>query len=222
MDEMFERVRAFIRGEVAAGLAEMNLNKLCDYYGIEAKIQTIVIGEEIHRGSRSLMKVILHGKTYPPKQSEKWEPRKGRCEGYPRGHCVTLGSMLLTGCKHQLVNVPKKSMDVFAWACSEGTAVPQFVMKHQLKAYPLAEPMIYKKRPLTLERRMIEKVLADQKGWNVEVYLEDIVVRSKNEQSLIQDVEETLGKLQRHRYAESSLMDMAYRMSESVSSNVFI
>ncbi|GKC57705.1 hypothetical protein Tco_1085303 [Tanacetum coccineum] len=41
-------------------------------------------------------------------------------------------------------------------------------------------------------QRMVEKVLADQKGWKVEVYLEEIVVKSKDEQSLI---EETLNKL---------------------------
>nr|GEX42874.1 hypothetical protein [Tanacetum cinerariifolium] len=36
-------------------------------------------------------------------------------------------------------------------------------------------------------------VLADQRGWNVEVYLEEIVIKSKNEYNLIQDVEQTLG-----------------------------
>nr|GEU81753.1 reverse transcriptase domain-containing protein [Tanacetum cinerariifolium] len=44
-------------------------------------------------------------------------------------------------------------------------------------------------------QRMVEKVLADQKGQNVEVYLEEIVMKSKDEQSLIEDVEETLNKL---------------------------
>ncbi|GKF09388.1 reverse transcriptase domain-containing protein, partial [Tanacetum coccineum] len=46
-------------------------------------------------------------------------------------------------------------------------------------------------------QRMMEKVLADQRGRNVEVYLEEIVVKSKSEQSLVQDVEETLIKLKR-------------------------
>ncbi|GKD02039.1 hypothetical protein Tco_1172313 [Tanacetum coccineum] len=42
-----------------------------------------------------------------------------------------------------------------------------------------------------------ERVLADQRGRNVEVYLEEIVIKSKNEYNLIQDVEETLSKLRR-------------------------
>ncbi|GJU95094.1 hypothetical protein Tco_1319850 [Tanacetum coccineum] len=44
---------------------------------------------------------------------------------------------------------------------------------------------------------MMEKVLTDQRGRNVEVYLEEIVVKSTSEQSLVQDVEETLRKLKR-------------------------
>ncbi|GJY10822.1 reverse transcriptase domain-containing protein [Tanacetum coccineum] len=44
---------------------------------------------------------------------------------------------------------------------------------------------------------MMEKVLTDQSGRNVEVYLEEIVVKSKSEQDLVQDVEETLRKLKR-------------------------
>ncbi|GJW47352.1 hypothetical protein Tco_0078998 [Tanacetum coccineum] len=44
----------------------------------------------------------------------------------------------------------------------------------------------------TTLQRMVEKVLADQKGRNVEVYLEEIVMKSKEEQSLIEDVEENI------------------------------
>ncbi|GKG16116.1 hypothetical protein Tco_0358439, partial [Tanacetum coccineum] len=46
-------------------------------------------------------------------------------------------------------------------------------------------------------QRMMEKVLADQRGRNVEIYLEEIVLKSKSELDLVQDVEETLRKLKR-------------------------
>nr|GEU30316.1 hypothetical protein [Tanacetum cinerariifolium] len=62
-------------------------------------------------------------------------------------------------------------------------------------------------------QRMIEKVLADQKGQNVEVYLEEIVVKGRNERSLIQDVEETLGKLQRVNIKTNS-DKCSFRMEE--------
>ncbi|GKE70191.1 reverse transcriptase domain-containing protein [Tanacetum coccineum] len=55
-------------------------------------------------------------------------------------------------------------------------------------------PKELKNSTATLQR-MVEKALADQKGRNVEVYLEDIVVKSKDEQSLMEDMEETLNKL---------------------------
>ena len=44
----------------------------------------------------------------------------------------------------------------------------------------------------TTYQRMMDKVLAKQKGRNMEVYLEKIVTKSKTEQDLIQDVKETL------------------------------
>ncbi|GKE36364.1 hypothetical protein Tco_1459769, partial [Tanacetum coccineum] len=44
---------------------------------------------------------------------------------------------------------------------------------------------------------MMEKVLADQRGRNVEIYLEEIVIKSKSKLDLVQYVEETLRKLKR-------------------------
>ncbi|GJV44080.1 hypothetical protein Tco_1428616 [Tanacetum coccineum] len=46
-------------------------------------------------------------------------------------------------------------------------------------------------------QRMMYKILVEQKGRNMEVYLEEMVIKSRLEQDLIQDVEETLYKLQR-------------------------
>ncbi|GKD91481.1 hypothetical protein Tco_1366988, partial [Tanacetum coccineum] len=43
-------------------------------------------------------------------------------------------------------------------------------------------------------QRVMDKVLAEQKGRNVEVYLEEVVMKSKSEQSLIKEVEEILHK----------------------------
>ncbi|GKE90528.1 reverse transcriptase domain-containing protein [Tanacetum coccineum] len=217
-------------------------------------------------------------------------------------------------------DVLHENIEVFAWAGSERTSVPRFIMEHQLKIYPLAKPMVHKRRPMIPDKRqalkervfrwlkegtirkvqhlewvantipiklangtwkvqvdysrlnkvcskymypfpkkgeelaslieypykcflrlpkensqiimakndeekirfhteegvycfthmpeglknsaatlqrMMEKALADQRGRNVEVYLEEIVVKSKSEQSLVQDVEETLIKLKR-------------------------
>ncbi|GJS47776.1 reverse transcriptase domain-containing protein [Tanacetum coccineum] len=57
-------------------------------------------------------------------------------------------------------------------------------------------PKELKNSAATLQRIM-EKVLTDQRGWNVEIYLEEIVIKSKSEPDLVQDVKETLRKLKR-------------------------
>ncbi|GKB22761.1 reverse transcriptase domain-containing protein, partial [Tanacetum coccineum] len=178
---------------------------------------------------------------------------------------VTMGTTLTTDCKWLLTNVLWENMEVFAWTGSERTAVPRFVMEHQLKIYPLSRPVVHKRRPMTPDGRLVlkekvlrwlkegmirksqqslcqghvplsggrgrasidngrpiqmfpmtpegiqpklknsaatlwrimEKVLVDQRGWNVEIYLEEIVIKNKNEQDLVQDMEETLRKLKR-------------------------
>ncbi|GJW10681.1 hypothetical protein Tco_1576508 [Tanacetum coccineum] len=57
-------------------------------------------------------------------------------------------------------------------------------------------PKELKNSAATLQR-MIENVLANQRGRNVEIHLEEVVIKSKSEQNLIQDVKETLRKLKR-------------------------
>ncbi|GKD36677.1 hypothetical protein Tco_1252186 [Tanacetum coccineum] len=57
-------------------------------------------------------------------------------------------------------------------------------------------PKELKNSAATLQR-MMEEVLANQRGRNVEIYLEEIVIKSKCELDLVQDVEETLRKLKR-------------------------
>ncbi|GJV05312.1 hypothetical protein Tco_1338881 [Tanacetum coccineum] len=46
-------------------------------------------------------------------------------------------------------------------------------------------------------QRMVEKVVTNQRGRNVETYLEEIVIKSKSELGLVQDVKEILRKLKR-------------------------
>nr|GEW72881.1 reverse transcriptase domain-containing protein [Tanacetum cinerariifolium] len=116
----------------------------------------------------------------------------------PNRH-IMMGTTLTTDCKQLLIKVLRENIEVFAWAGSERTVVPRFVMKHQLKIYPFAEPVIHKRQPITPNGRlrMMKEVLADQKGQNMEIYLEEIVIKSKRELDLVQDVKETLRKLKR-------------------------
>ncbi|GKD06552.1 hypothetical protein Tco_1181526 [Tanacetum coccineum] len=51
-------------------------------------------------------------------------------------------------------------------------------------------PKELKNSTATLQR-MMEKVLVDQRGQNMEIYLEEVVIESKSEMDLVQDVEES-------------------------------
>ncbi|GJY37844.1 hypothetical protein Tco_0424208 [Tanacetum coccineum] len=70
---------------------------------------------------------------------------------------VTMGATLTTNCKQLLADILRENMEVFAWTGSESTAVPRFVMEHQLKIYPLAEPVVHKRRPVAPEGRLALK-----------------------------------------------------------------
>ncbi|GKF29079.1 hypothetical protein Tco_0095421 [Tanacetum coccineum] len=56
-----------------------------------------------------------------------------------------MGTTLTTNCKQLLAGVLRENMEVFAWTRSERTAIPRFVIKHQLKIYPFVEPMVHKR-----------------------------------------------------------------------------
>ncbi|GKA57681.1 hypothetical protein Tco_0756869 [Tanacetum coccineum] len=68
-----------------------------------------------------------------------------------------MGTTLTSDCKQLLTKVLQENMEVLAWAGSERTVVPRFVMEHQLKIYPFAEPMVHKRRPMTPDGRLVLK-----------------------------------------------------------------
>ncbi|GJR00075.1 hypothetical protein Tco_0523059 [Tanacetum coccineum] len=119
---------------------------------------------------------------------------------------VTMGAMLITNCKQLLADILQENMEVFAWTGLESTAVLRQIRMavddKEKNGFHIEEgvycftrmPKELKNSAATLQRIM-EKVFADQRGRNVEIHLEDIVIKSKSEQNLMQDVKETLRKL---------------------------
>ncbi|GKE79155.1 hypothetical protein Tco_1545275, partial [Tanacetum coccineum] len=67
---------------------------------------------------------------------------------------VTMGTTLTTDYKRLLTNVLRENIEVFAWTGSERTTIPSFIIEHQLKIYPLAEPVVHKRRPMTPDGRL--------------------------------------------------------------------
>ncbi|GJX59420.1 hypothetical protein Tco_0290810 [Tanacetum coccineum] len=70
---------------------------------------------------------------------------------------IVINGKLSIECKQKLVKILRKKVDVFGWTLVVSMAVPRFIMEHQLKVYPLAEPVIHKKRPLNSDQRMVLK-----------------------------------------------------------------
>nr|GEX25886.1 lactate dehydrogenase/glycoside hydrolase, family 4, C-terminal [Tanacetum cinerariifolium] len=62
-------------------------------------------------------------------------------------------------------------------------------------------------------QRMVEKVLADQRGQNLEIHLEEVVIKSKSKQNLIQNFKETLRKLKRVNIKIDLIMS-SFRVNE--------
>ncbi|GJS47333.1 hypothetical protein Tco_0597454 [Tanacetum coccineum] len=68
-----------------------------------------------------------------------------------------MGATLTTNCKQLLADILRENIEVFTWIGSESTAVSWFVMEHQLKIYPLAKPVVHKRRPVAPEGRLALK-----------------------------------------------------------------
>nr|GEZ85586.1 reverse transcriptase domain-containing protein [Tanacetum cinerariifolium] len=47
------------------------------------------------------------------------------------------------------------------------------------------------KKSATTLQRMMDKVLADQRGRNVKIYLEEIIIKRQSELDMVQDVEKS-------------------------------
>nr|GEY00779.1 reverse transcriptase domain-containing protein [Tanacetum cinerariifolium] len=105
---------------------------------------------------------------------------------------------LSPGCKQRLINILRKNVDVLAWAGSEGTTVPRFVMEHQLKAYPLAESVVHKKRPLTPDKRQALKEKVKDELASLMGYLYKCFLRLPKESSEVRMVEDDEEKTRFH------------------------
>ncbi|GJR99944.1 hypothetical protein Tco_0316453 [Tanacetum coccineum] len=119
VDEMFERVRAFIRGEVAVGSAEMEkrithgVNKSSSNHGKGRKKQDGANGV----CNNKILFTIQH-------HNRKDQNEKPQSDGHERpDQYVTMGATLTTICKQLLADILQETMEVFTWTRSKSTAV---------------------------------------------------------------------------------------------------
>ncbi|GJU61116.1 hypothetical protein Tco_1238882 [Tanacetum coccineum] len=102
------------------------------------------------------------GPTSDPMSLEKTWGRENAKEAFTISHehrdqYVMMGTTLTTNCKQLLANVLRENREVFTWTGLERTTVLRFVMECQLKIYPLAKPVVHKRRPMASEGRLALK-----------------------------------------------------------------
>ncbi|GKD15208.1 reverse transcriptase domain-containing protein, partial [Tanacetum coccineum] len=199
VDEMFERVKAFIRGEVVASGSSSKIMYEQGFKSLKVNIRSRIrrcraqlvgfLGEMYHplgiidlrvtmgkagRNKMVLMEFtiikcrspynVIIGRT--GMRSLEATPRKGARENTEEvftisherpNHYITMGTTLTANYKRLLIDVLRENIEVFVWTGSKRTVVSRFVMEHLLKIYPLFEPVVYKRRPMTPDRRLVLK-----------------------------------------------------------------
>ncbi|GKF16799.1 reverse transcriptase domain-containing protein, partial [Tanacetum coccineum] len=110
------------------------------------------------------------------------------------------------------IKVLRKHANAFAWVPVDMIGIPFFVAEHELKTYPHIEPRVQRKRSISPDRRkvvkeeveewpksgimkrvrLVDTIFEGQIGRNLEAYVDDMVIKSKTEQDLLKDIEETL------------------------------
>ncbi|GJU32914.1 reverse transcriptase domain-containing protein [Tanacetum coccineum] len=134
---------------------------------------------------------------------------------------VVIGRQLPTGFKKGLRDFLKANADIFAWTYADMMGIPRTIMlKCFLDAYkgyhqiPMAKGdeekiafftregvFYYKRLPFGLKnaratyQRLVDTVFNNQIGRNLEVHVDDIVIKSDSEEDMLADIQETFDKL---------------------------
>nr|GEU28617.1 reverse transcriptase domain-containing protein [Tanacetum cinerariifolium] len=130
---------------------------------------------------------------------------------------VAIGGTLSDKGRTDLCPILKKILDIFAWQPSDMTGVPRSVAEHRLnirEGYSSADEekaafhtrpgvYLYTKMPFGLKnagatyQRLMDKAFEGQIGRNIEVYVDDLVVKSYTETEMMRDIEETFHTLRK-------------------------
>ncbi|GJT95375.1 reverse transcriptase domain-containing protein [Tanacetum coccineum] len=137
---------------------------------------------------------------------------------------VAISSTLTEEGRKELCELLRRSLDVFSWQPSDMTGVPRWlsnpvmVKKHDNSwrmcvdfkdlnkacpkdGYPLlkidwkVESLCGLKNAGATYQRLVDKAFQKQIGRNLEVYVDDLVIKSRTEEEVIQDMEETFKTL---------------------------
>nr|GEU66659.1 hypothetical protein [Tanacetum cinerariifolium] len=134
---------------------------------------------------------------------------------------VTIGGGLSEACRDQLKYLLEDNMRFFAWQPSDMTGVPRQIIEHTLNVNPSMDPVCQKRRTFSMEKKsgvitnevaewvkagivrpvkyptLVDSTFQYQIGRNLEAYVDDMVIKSKDEKMLLADIEKTFDNLKR-------------------------
>ncbi|GKA62916.1 reverse transcriptase domain-containing protein [Tanacetum coccineum] len=124
---------------------------------------------------------------------------------------ISIGGTLSAKGRTKLCALLKRNLDIFAWQPSDMTGVPRSIAEHKLNIRKGYSPVRQKKRGQAPERakaiqeenvgatyqRLVDKAFDKQVGRNLEVYVDDLVIKSHTEEELLRDIEETFQTLRK-------------------------
>nr|GEW14748.1 reverse transcriptase domain-containing protein [Tanacetum cinerariifolium] len=113
---------------------------------------------------------------------------------------VTIGRWLSEAGKDQLKCLLKDNMEVFVWEPSDMTGVPRRIIKHALNVNPSLGPVCEKLRTFSMEKsKVVTNEVAEwvKAGRNLEAYVDDMVIKSRDEKMLLADISETFDNLKK-------------------------
>ncbi|XP_077232665.1 uncharacterized protein LOC143870036 [Tasmannia lanceolata] len=101
-----------------------------------------------------------------------------------------IGSSISSSIQHQLTEFLQDNADVFAWVPADMPGIDPEISMHRLGVDSTCRPVKQKKRHFTFERQQI--------GRNMEVYVDDMLVKSRSAQDHVSDLKETFQVLKKH------------------------
>ncbi|GKB28517.1 reverse transcriptase domain-containing protein [Tanacetum coccineum] len=171
---------------------------------VEAKIEGYLV-QRIHVDEGTSIEIMRVGKKQAVEPTKEMKPQEKISlteealvnPAHP-DQLVAVGKNLSPEGSTQLKNLLKKNKDIFAWEPSDMTGVPRRIIKHALNANPsvVLMPFGLKNAGATYQR-LVDDAFQSQIGWNLEAYVDDMVVKSKSEREMITDVAETFDNLRR-------------------------
>nr|GEW95856.1 reverse transcriptase domain-containing protein [Tanacetum cinerariifolium] len=122
---------------------------------------------------------------------------------YPE-QTAMVGSTVTARCRNKLCGLLQRNLDIFAWKPANMTGVPRHIAEHRLNMQEGCSPVRQKKRGQTADRNQaIQEEVGKLKGAgimreigrNLEVHVDDLVIKSRTEDEIVRDVEETFKTL---------------------------